>query len=89
VSEKIVISSMYAKTVFPMSPARTYSITCIAGEGAFLPSCSIILHAKDPQGILMVLRVSSSGATQIWKYQFDRSIMDWYLALATVLRIMD
>jgi len=37
----------------------------------------------------MVLRLASSGATQIQTYQFDRSIVDRYLAVATVLRMMD
>jgi len=71
-----------------MSSSRAYSITRIAVEGALVSPCSIILHAKVPQGILIVLSLSSSGATRIWKYQFDRSIVDRYLALATVLRIM-
>jgi len=76
---------MYAQTVFHMSPSRTYSITRIAVEGALESPCSIILHAKVLKGVLMVLSVSSLVATRIWKYQFDRSIVDRYLALATVV----
>jgi len=51
-----------------MSPSRTYSITCRAVEGALVSPCSIVLHAKVPKGVLMVLSVSSAGATRIWKY---------------------
>ena len=89
VSEKIAISSSYAQTVFPISPSRTYSITRIAVHGALLSPCSITLHAKVPKGVLMVLSFSSSGATLFWKYQLDKSMVDRYFALATVLRIMD
>ena len=84
VFENIVISSRYAHTVFPMSLSRTNSITRIAVDGALVSPCSIILHAKVPKGVLMVLRVSSSGATRIWKYQLDRSMVDRYFALTTV-----
>jgi len=89
VSKKIAISSRYAQTVLPRSPSTTYSITRIAVEGVLVSPCSISFHAKVLKGVLMVLRVSSSGATRIWKYQFDRWIVDRYLALATVLGIMD
>ena len=58
-----MISSRYAHTVFPISPSRTNSITHIAVDGALVSPCSIILHAKVPKGVLIVLRVSSSGAT--------------------------
>ena len=84
-----MISSRYSHTVFPMSPSRTNSITRIAVDGALVSHCSITLHAKVPNGVLIVLMVSSSGATRIWKYQFDRSMVDQYFALATVLSIMD
>jgi len=67
-----------------MSPSTTYSITHIAVEGPLVFPCSIILHAKVPKGVLMVLWVSSSRGTRIGKYQLDRSIDDRYLALATV-----
>jgi len=72
-----------------MTSSRSYSITRIVVEGTLLCPYSIILPAKVPKGVFIVLRVSSSGATRIGKYQFDRSIVNWYLALATVLRIMD
>src|ERR1700709_1375360 len=71
-----------------MNPSRTYSITLMAVAGALASPCSITLHAKDPKGVLMVLYCSLSGWTRIWKYQLDRSILERYFALATVLRIM-
>ena len=76
VSEKIVISSRYAHRVFPMSPSRTNSITRIAVDGALVSPCSITFNAEVPKGVLIVLRVSSSGPTRIWKYQLDRSMVD-------------
>src|SRR5688572_1317162 len=89
VSEKMVISSRYVQTHFPMSPSRTYSITLIAVAGALVSPCSIILHAKDPNGVLIVLYFSSSGCTLIWKNQLHRSIVERYLALAMLRRIID
>ena len=65
VSEKMVISSWYAQTVFPMSPSRTFSITRIAVHGALVSPCSITFHAKVPNGLFIVLSFSSSGLTLI------------------------
>jgi len=87
--EKMGISSRYAQTVLPISPARMYSLTRLAVEGALVSPCSIILDAKGPKCILMVLRVLSSGGTRIWKYQVARAIVHQYLALATLVRTMD
>ena len=84
-----MISSRYAHTVFPISLSWSNSITCIALDGASLLCCSISLHAKGPKGVVILLRVSSSGATQIWKYQLERFMVDQYFTLATVLRMMD
>ena len=65
VFENIVLSSRYAKTVFSMSPLRTYSISPIAVHGALVSPCSFTLHAKIPKGVLMVFSFGSSGATLI------------------------
>ena len=84
-----MILSRYAHSLLPISPSRINCITRIAVDGALVSPCNITLNAKVPKRILIVLSVLSSGATRIWKYQLNRSIVDRYFTLATVLRIMD
>jgi hypothetical protein len=51
-------------------------MTDMVVDRALVSPCSITLHAKDLKDNLIVLYLSDSGSTLIWKNQFARSVVE-------------